>query len=186
MELLHWCALSSYLWDGSWELPNINEQCQIHYVTDRNQSPSRLTHTKKSSISHFLRTILILIILFFIHGFNVVVDQQVTVAPNFTQFNIKKIFFYLPGHVPLQWQLYVWSIFIVLCSLGWDSGFLYPTYMKRISQSVISAAAETRLHTTLVHLYIASHLHQECTFVSKHSFGCTRMWGTCDWGLLFL
>lgn len=51
--------------------------------------------------------------------------------------------------------IYVWSIFIVLCSLGWGSSFFCP-----------SAAAETRLHTTRLHSHIASHLHQECTFVS--------------------
>lgn len=35
----------------------------------------------------------IVVILFFTHGFTVVVDQQVTVAPNFTQFNIIKLYF---------------------------------------------------------------------------------------------
>lgn len=67
-------------------------------------------------------------------GFNVVVEQRVTVAPNFSHFNILKFTFYLPGDERLQWQLYVWSIFIVLCGLDWGSGFLYPLYMNRISQ----------------------------------------------------
>lgn len=32
------------------------------------------------------------------------------------------------------------------------------------NQSVINTAAEARLHSTLLHLQVASHLHQECTF----------------------
>lgn len=66
--------------------------CQIQNVADRNQSPSRHCKNKKGPIRF----------IFFNVGYNVVVDQRVTVAPNFTHFNVIKITFNLPGDEPLQ------------------------------------------------------------------------------------
>lgn len=108
--------------------------CQIQPVTDRNQSPSR--HCKKNKRTNKFFLLKVFKVSYCSSWFCSVYRYNTT--------------FYLTARAPLH-STYVWSIFIVLCSLGWC--FFCP-----------SAAAETRLHATRPHSHVAS--HQECTFVS--------------------
>lgn len=91
-----------------------------------------------------------------------------------------------------SYSLYVWSIFIVLWSLGWDSGFLYPTYMNK---SVSNKCYGIICIYTLLHIYIRNehlyhsirldtagcedHATEGCSFFSQIRSHFTSL--SCSW-----